>query len=76
MKRYTQITITLLITGLMASCAGPGYIRAEAVSAPMRRVMQRHDGYVRADSTLTELQRRTRLRTTELLGRVLQEAEK
>ena len=35
-----------------------------------------YDDYVKADENLTNLQYETRLRTTELLERVLQEAEK
>ena len=51
-------------------------ISVDAIAKPLRRVMKRHDVYIKADQTLTDLQRETRLRTTELLERVLQEAEK
>lgn len=74
-RRYTQIVVILLVT-VLHSCAASNYIRVEGIRAPLRRVMLRHDAYVRSDISLTELQRRTRLRTTELLERVLQEAEK
>jgi hypothetical protein len=60
---------------LLPSCAPLGYIRVSSIAAPARRVMERHDAYVKADESLTDIQRETRLRTSELLERVLKAAE-
>lgn len=53
-----------------------GYIRAEAVDAGMRKVIERHDRYVRADPTLNDVQKETYLTTSKLVLRVLDEAKK
>jgi len=73
MKR-TLKTVALVAFLACTSCAAD--LRVKAVAGPMRRVMKRHDAYVRADDTLSDLQRETQLRTSELLERVLTEAER
>lgn len=73
MKR-TLKTVALVAVLLCTGCAAN--LRVKAVAPTMRRIMSRHDAYVRADATLSDLQRETQLRSSELLERVLKEAER
>jgi len=65
-----------LVAILSASgCCGQGVIRAEAVDGTMRRLIERHDRYTHADSTLTPLQRRANLRDGAVVINLLDEAK-
>lgn len=61
---------------LLCGCGTPGYIRADAIDGTVKRIRQRHDFYVKADSELAPLERRANLRDTELLETALNEAKK
>jgi hypothetical protein len=73
--RTSRLVAIAAIALLLPSCAPLGYIRVSSIAAPLRRVSERHDSYVKADQSLTDIQRETRLRTSELLERVLKAAE-
>lgn len=61
----------LVLTG----CGTPGYVRADAIDGTLFRTLDRHDAYVREDESLSDLQKRTDLRDSELLRRVVTEAK-
>ena len=66
----------LLAVSLVPGCASssPGYISVGAVEPAAVRIMDRHDDYVRGDDVLSENERSTYLRSSELLRSVLDEA--
>lgn len=67
------LLIAILIL-TMSSCAQPGYVRAEALQGPLRRLVDRHDGYVTIDSSISTDRKATHLRDGELLLRAVDEA--
>lgn len=72
-------TVSILATvGLLAALAGcsSNTIRVEAIRDPIRFVADRHDAYVRADESLSDLERETYIRTSRLLRELIEEAEK
>ncbi len=75
MKRYTPKTSLWAAILVLSACAPSNYIRVDAIDGPLNRVCDRHDAYTSADTSLTDLQRRTRLKTTELLRKVVEEAK-
>lgn len=66
----------LLLAACLAfpGCCGAGAVRAEAIAPAVEKVSARHDAYVKADASLSEVDRRIFLRSTELLRKVLAEA--
>ena len=77
----TRPTVSILATvAVLAIASGGGCststIRVEAIADPVRLVADRHDAYIQADDTLSDLERETYLRTTSLLRQVIEEAEK
>lgn len=73
-RKITKIGLLTAVLALPA-CAPAGYISVDAIDGPLNRVCERHDTYTTADTSLTDLQRRTRLKTTELLRKVVEEAK-
>lgn len=65
--------ISLLV---LAGCQGAqkGYVSVSAIEGPVGIVADRHDSYVSADESLSPADRERMLRTTELLRRVVTEA--
>lgn len=59
----------------LTGCGTPGYVRADAIEGTLNRALDRHDAYVREDESLSDLQKRTDLRDSELLRRVVKEAK-
>lgn len=68
------LLIVILAVTLTGCCKG--HISVLAVKPSMDRVLERHDKYIESDTTLTPQQRTVRLRTSELVGKVLEEASK
>lgn len=66
------VTALLVLTG----CGTPGYVRADAIEGTVRGLVQRHDAYVEADESLSDLDRRIHLRDGELLLRLIEEAQR
>lgn len=60
---------------LLMSCQ-TGMIRADSIDGAVNRVADRHDAYVRDDDSLSDDEKSIYLRTTELLRRLLAEAQK
>lgn len=64
----------LFLAAFLPGCIGPGgqrgYIRADAIAAAQRAVIERHDAYVRADPDLLPAQRETFLATSEALSKI------
>jgi hypothetical protein len=71
---YVTLTAGLLL--VCSGCATSGTIRAAAVDSTFRRVADRHDKYINADPTLSDLEKRVDLRDTAVLRGVLDEANK
>ncbi len=69
MKKFLAIVAILALT----SCQS-GMILVDAIGSPMRRVMDRHDEYVRADDSLIDLEKQIYLTDTELFRRILDAA--
>lgn len=66
----------LLMLAIMTSgCVPKGYVKAEAIKPSIDLIRGRHDTYVEKDPDLTEVEKRTYLRTGEILDKVLQEAQ-
>lgn len=70
--------VCLLVLAGSSGCQGAqkGYVSVSAIEGSVRIVADRHDAYVAADTGLSESERQTRLRTTELLRQVVNEASK
>ncbi|RLA78085.1 MAG: hypothetical protein DRG33_06010 [Deltaproteobacteria bacterium] len=49
-------------------------ISVKAIQSPLIKVLDRHDAYVKADKTLSDLVRQVYLKTSELLRKLLKEA--
>ena len=71
--RWNWVTAAA-VTVLFVSCETAG-LRASVVAPVMKPVMDRHDDYVMGDTSLTESQQRTYLRSTEMLRQLLEEAQ-
>lgn len=73
-----MIRLVTLATALLAlaatGCSQPGMVSVSAIDAPVNAVCDRHDAYVEADTSLSDLEKETYLRTTTLLRRVVEEA--
>lgn len=67
------IILVLAASGLSSCTTG---ILSEDIEAPLKKVRLRHDKYIEADTALSSLQKRTYLRTTELLENLVEEAKK
>lgn len=68
-------TVVCVVIVVGAACGTAGSIDPSAVGPSISTVCDRHDAYVRADPTLSADEKATELRTTELLRRVVQEAQ-
>ena len=58
----------------LAGCS-QGMVRVDAIEDLTEQVASRHDVYVNSDEALSEAQKRTYLRSTELLREVIREAK-
>lgn len=58
------------------SCTAPGTVQASEIAPLVKKLCERHDAYVRADGGLSEQDRATFLRSSEILRSVLAEAAK
>ena len=63
-----------LLGGCQMFQGGKGQISAVAIEAPMTGVMQRHDAYVTADANLTDVEKTTFLRSSELVKKAMDTA--
>lgn len=70
----TIVCLALLASNALYGCQSKGTIVAGAIDVPMTKIMERHDAYVNADSGLTQVERDTYLRSSELMRRVLDTA--
>ncbi len=66
----------LIILLLLVGCGTPGFIRADAIEGTVKRLVDRHDVYVEADPSLSDLQKRVNKRDGELLLLLLEESQK
>jgi uncharacterized protein HemX len=77
-KRAIVLLVAIVLPLGIGGCGG-GQIRAEAVDGLVRQVSDRHDKLVKGElkaSEISEADRATYLRSTELLRKVLDEARK
>jgi len=65
----------LALLFLLGACS-MNMIHVDAIAAPVADISARHDAYVQTDSNLSDLEREVYLRDTELLGLVIEEAQK
>lgn len=65
--------ITLALVMLTGCCTG---IRPEALDKTLVPVLDRHDAYVRGDESLSPVQKRVYLRSSQELRKVHEEAKK
>jgi hypothetical protein len=72
MKRF----ITLVFAASMLASCQTGMIRADAIDGPVNHIADRHDAYVREDSSLSDDEKSIYLRSSELLRRIIAEAKK
>lgn len=78
MKKQSRV-LALVVLAVMAvafcsACSTPGMIRADSIDDATRIVVDRHDEYVRKDMTMSDADKATALRTSELLMRLIEEA--
>lgn len=71
MKRFLALVFA---ASMLASCQTTGMIRADAIDGPANRIADRHDAYVKEDSSLSNEERAIYLRSSELLRRIIAEA--
>jgi hypothetical protein len=67
--------LSLSACAVLGACCPQKAIDADAVSEPLIRVADRHDHYVDQDASLTDAEKRTYLRTTELLREIVDAAQ-
>lgn len=67
------ILLVALLALSLAGC-GKGKVNAAALQAPLKAVTERHDAYVKADAKLSDVERSTALRSSELLNKAMEEA--
>lgn len=75
MQKLKKWALPALLLICFVGCKG-GMISVDAIDGSVQKVSDRHDAYVNADLSLSADQKRTFLRTTELLRLVLEEAKK
>jgi hypothetical protein len=68
---FLAAALTLPLVGCKAHM-----INVEAFGPGLEKVLDRHDDYVKADKSLSEVVRDIYLKTTELIRKVLEEARK
>jgi len=61
---------------LLLSACSMNMIHVDAIADSVAMISERHDAYVEADPALSALEREVYLRDTELLGLVIEEAQK
>ncbi len=68
----------MIFAVLVCSLVGcnQGMITVDAIDDSVQDIVTRHDAYVNADASLSAVEKRTYLRSSELLLRVLKEAKK
>jgi hypothetical protein len=68
----------LLVTSMMflAGCDRGDKVDLQAVDAPIRELLARHDAYVKADKNLEKVDKDIYIRTSDLVRRVLDTAHK
>ena len=67
--------LTLIAACTLVGCGSKGMIRASEVDAAMRAVASRHDAYVAADQNLSDTEKATYTRSSEIVVRVLDAAK-
>lgn len=66
----------LIVVFLMApGCMNKGYVKVSAIEGLVEKVSVRHDAYINADDSLSDLKKRVALRSTTLLRAVINEAK-
>jgi hypothetical protein len=63
-----------LVAALTIPGCKTGMISVRAIQAPLEKVLDRHDKYVKADKNLSSLMKQIYLKTSELLRQLLKEA--
>ncbi len=70
-----NLAIIAILVSMLTGCC-KGHISVWAVKPSMDTILKRHDNYVNSDTELTSQQKIISLRTSELVGKVLEEASK
>jgi len=70
--RSSKILSSLALVSLVvsAACAPKNSIDANAIAVPLKSVTARHDAYVKADTSLTDVEKSTFLRSSQILNDV------
>ena len=71
--------LVVFLAASLSSCgifSSAGKVEAAALEGPVTKVTERHDTYVAEDANLSDLEKRTYLRSSELLRKVVEEAMK
>lgn len=72
---WAMLLAGTVLSLLLSGCGTPGYVRVDAIEGTLNRVMDRHDVYVERDHDLSSAQQKRNLRDTELLRKLLAEAQ-
>lgn len=78
-RKKSRIGLALAFVGIfmLTGCPGDGdKLDVAAVDAPLRALCDRHDKYVKADKSLPQVEKDIALRTTELVRKALDTAQK
>jgi hypothetical protein len=75
MRRIIPFLFVIAIVFVAPGCMRKGYVKVSAIEGLVDKVSTRHDAYVDADDSLSDLKKRTYKRSTELLRKVVAEAK-
>jgi len=75
MKMIAKLTLVALLAFPLASCESD-MINVAALRPGLEKVLDRHDNYVKADQSLSDVLRKVYLQTTQLIRKILEEASK
>lgn len=71
------MVVAVVALGVLSGCRKKGSaIDSDALDLPLREVVERHDEYVEKDTTLQPVEKRIRKRTSALIVKVLDTAQR
>lgn len=75
MRRIIPLVLVVAILFIGPGCMRKGYVKVGAIEGLVEKVSTRHDAYINADDSLSDLKKRVALRSTALLRKVVAEAK-
>jgi len=73
-KRSKTAAVAFAGIALTLTGCGRSMISAESIEQPVRNITERHDAYVENDDSLSDVERRTYLRSSEILNDLVDQA--